>query len=176
MTEEKETTNKTSFFNKIWQRKVPQYLGTYFAIGFGLLQFFEFLIKRYNLNLSNVLLDKYLLVWLAMVPAIVLIIYYGADLKFKSTRLKWPKIFVIGNIMAVLGIAFFVNNTSENKGISVELMNENNEKVQKEIPVLNKIKTIANFQFKNETGSIDNDWYGVAFSNLLQLLIHIIMN
>ncbi|MFP2996914.1 tetratricopeptide repeat protein [Spongiivirga sp. MCCC 1A20706] len=161
-----EASNNT-FFSKIWQRKVPQYLGTYFAIGFGLLQFFEFVIKRYNL--SNQLLDKYLLVWLALVPAITIIIYFGGELKFKSTSLKWPKILVILNIVVVICLGLFVNGNKKNQDIAIQLTDENGNKIEAKVPILNRIKTIANFQFKNETGDAENDWYGLAFSNLLQL-------
>ncbi len=37
-------------FESIWERKIPQYIGTYFAIGFGLLQFVVFITQRYSLN------------------------------------------------------------------------------------------------------------------------------
>ncbi len=60
-----------SFLQNLWDRKVPQYLGTYFAVGFGLLQFVEFQTRRYDL--SAVLVDKYLLVWFALIPAAMLI-------------------------------------------------------------------------------------------------------
>ena len=39
-----------SLFKKLWDRKVPQLLGTYLAVGFGVLQFLEFISRRYDLG------------------------------------------------------------------------------------------------------------------------------
>jgi len=36
---------KNTKLNAFWDKKFPQYLGTYFAVGFGALQFLEFLGK-----------------------------------------------------------------------------------------------------------------------------------
>ncbi|MBL4746174.1 MAG: tetratricopeptide repeat protein [Flavobacteriaceae bacterium] len=159
-------TNKT-FIQILWDRNVPQYLGTYLAVGFGLLQFVEFITKRYKL--SDVLVDKYLLVWLALLPAIIIIIYFGGQLKFKSTNLKWPRFIVITNILfAFLAAGFLFNGKQTINFSQIELVNEEGQKFNVIVPARNKVKTVASFQFKNLTGDLDKNWYGVAFSQLLQ--------
>jgi len=66
--------SNTSFFGKLWERKVPQYLGTYLAVGFGLLQFLEFITRRFAIG--DFMVDGYLLLWLLLIPAVALLIYY----------------------------------------------------------------------------------------------------
>ena len=95
MTEE---TKKTGL-QSLWDRKFPQYIGTYFAVGFGLLQFLIIVTKQYNLSES--LVDKYLIVWFALLPALLILIYFKGKLNpsTESGVLKWPKFAVIGNIV-----------------------------------------------------------------------------
>ncbi|QAA80564.1 tetratricopeptide repeat protein [Aequorivita sp. H23M31] len=161
------TNSNKSIFQQLWDRKVPQYLGTYFAVGFGLLQFVEFLTKRYDL--TNSLVDKYLLIWLALIPALVIVTYFGSQLQFKSSTLKWPKILVVMNVIAafLLGSLLF-NETTTGQTSTIEVVDENGKSLTAVVPSLNKIKTIASFQFRNLTNNKENDWYGVAFSQLLQ--------
>ena len=162
-----DSTSKKSFFQELWDRKVPQFLGTYFAVGFGLLQFVEFLTKRYDL--TNSLVDKYLLIWLALVPAIAIATYFGGQLTFKSTNLKWPKIFVVVNVILAfsLGGILFNESASGQSGL-VKVVDEDGQTLTAVVPEQNKVKTVANFQFENVTGDKENDWYGVAFSQLLK--------
>ncbi|GAA0871099.1 hypothetical protein GCM10009117_02440 [Gangjinia marincola] len=157
-----------SIFQTLWDRKVPQYLGTYFAIGFGLLQFLEFLVQRYELSGSWI--DKYLLVWLALVPAIAILSYYGHRLKENAKKFRFPKALVIINfVIAFLfgGLLFNGDIKAQQEPALVEIADEDGKIVKAVVPQLSKIKKIAIFQFKNETGKDELDWYGPAFSSLL---------
>ncbi|WP_350288553.1 tetratricopeptide repeat protein [uncultured Croceitalea sp.] len=161
-------TNK-SWFQNLWDRKVPQYLGTYFAVGFGLLQFVEFLTIRYNL--SEYLVDKYLLVWFTLVPAIITLIYFNDQLnpKTKSGVVKWPKFLVIGNVIVAFLLGGLLFNGDNTKQVEiVNLTNEEGKEVKALVPALKKVKTVASFQFENLTNDADQDWWGVAFSDLLE--------
>ncbi|WP_299439960.1 tetratricopeptide repeat protein [uncultured Aquimarina sp.] len=163
------TETKKTLIKDLWERKVPQYLGTYFALGFGLLQFVEFITNRYNL--SEFWVDKYFLVWLALIPAIAIIAYFSGQLNpsSKSRTLKWPKLLVIGNIsIALLLGALLFNGEAIAQSEVVELTDEEGNEVRAVVPSLHKVKTIACFQFENLTGDTEQDWWGVAFSNLLQ--------
>lgn len=156
--------------DKWWARKVPQYLGTYLAVGFGLLQFLAFIISRYDLGEHWV--DKYLVVWLSLLPAIATAVYFGGKLRpnFASDDLKWAKLFVAGNLLASLSLGgLLFNGTAAAQGQVVELTNEEGEQVSAVVPALQKVKTLACFQFENETGDESRDWEGVAFSHLLSL-------
>ena len=59
--------SQPTFFEKLWERKVPQLLGTYLAVGFGVLQFVEFISRRFSM--SSFWIDSYLLLWLMLIPA-----------------------------------------------------------------------------------------------------------
>ena len=66
--------SQPTFFEKLWERKVPQLLGTYLAVGFGVLQFVEFISRRFSM--SSFWVDSYLLLWLMLIPAVALLLYY----------------------------------------------------------------------------------------------------
>ncbi|NRB46335.1 MAG: hypothetical protein HRU41_01590 [Saprospiraceae bacterium] len=160
-------TNKTGL-EDLWERKVPQSLGTYLAVGFGLLQFLEFTTNRYDLGGHWV--DKYLVVWIALVPAIAILAYYGSPLRPISSLndLKWPKFIILTNLLVAIGAGIFLfNDSSSDASEIVQMTDEDGNTVQAVVPSLQKIKTIACFQFENQTGDREQDWWGVAFSNLL---------
>lgn len=164
-----EDLNK-NWMEDLWDRKVPQYLGTYLAVGFGLLQFLEFISSRYNLE--SYWVDKYLIIWLALLPAIATLAYFGENLRpfFAFTRLRWPKLLILGNAILALALGGFAfSDGATDQGKVVELTDEEGNTVQALVPTLQKVKTIACFQFENLTGDEEQDWWGVAFSHLLQL-------
>ena len=104
---------KNNFISGLITRNVPKYLGTYFAVGFGLLQFLSFIAKRYDL--SGALVDKYLLVWLTLVPAIAVLSYFNGKLtpSTESGVLKWPKYLVFGNIILAFLLGGFLPTNKE---------------------------------------------------------------
>ena len=166
-----EEQQSDSFFEKIWKRKIPQYLGTYLAVGFGLYQFLEVLIDRYELDDS--LHDRYMLVWFALIPAVFVLVYYGIQPNGKEAHEKktWPKYFIIGNVVIALLLSIFaVNSSSSNEETAnkiVELTDEEGKQVKVVVPSLKKVKSVALFQFENLTGDATKDWMGVAFSTLM---------
>ncbi len=168
MTEE----NNKIGFQALWEKKVPQYVGSYFAIGFGLLQFLNFIIGRYDL--SENLVDKYMLVWFALLPAIVILIYFGGKLSPITTKgkLKWPKFAVIGNLVLALllgGLLFNGEAKAAEQAEVLQLTNEEGDRIEAVVPSLNKVKSVACFQFENKTGDVAQEWWSTAFSYLLQL-------
>ncbi len=164
-----EQTEQT-FIQNLWDRKIPQYLGSYLAVGFGLLQFLEFISGRYAF--SNFWVDKYLLVWLIMIPAIITMIYFEGKLNPSTSRgtLKWPKFLIAGNtIIALLLGGFLFNGEAVAASEVVELTNEEGQTITAVVPSLNKVKNVAVFQFENLTNDKNEEWWGLAFSSLLDL-------
>lgn len=164
-----ESTSEKSWLQNLWDKKVPQYLGTYFAVGFGLLQFVEFLTKRYDLG--DNLVDQYLLLWFTLVPAIITIIYFSDQLNPKTSKgiVRWPKFLIIGNFILSFFLVGYFNFKSQKENVEiVNLLNEDGKTVEAVVPNLKKIKTIASFQFINTAKDEDLDWWGSAFSNLLE--------
>ncbi len=167
------TEEQSSVFQQLWDRKFPQYLGTYLAVGFGLLQFLEFVTKRYGL--SNSFVDKYLLVWIIILPAVATLIYFKGQLtpRTEDGTIKWPKMVVIGNFIIAIFLGGFMFNgsgeVSANDSETITLMNEEGKEITAVVPSLNKVQSIASFSFENLTGEEDEDWWGPAFSDLLML-------
>lgn len=157
-----------SWFQRLWNRKVPQYLGTYFAVGFGLLQFLQYLSERFDLGKAVEL--KFLVVWLTLVPAITILIYFADQLnpRTDSGLAKWPKFLVGGNIILALVLAVFISGEKEAESEVVSLTDEEGETIKAVVPALKKVKTLASFQFENGTGDPEQDWLGVALSFLLE--------
>ncbi|MEM9835066.1 MAG: tetratricopeptide repeat protein [Bacteroidota bacterium] len=159
--------NNLSWFDQLWARKVPQYLGSYLAVGFGLLQFLEFIVQRYDLRPQ--LVDKYLVLWLLSIPAVFLLLYYQGRLPKRDKGRSWQSFFVGSNLgLAILASLFFFNSPQAQASKLVAVTDENGASISAHVPTLEKIKNVAIFQFedKSETPS---DWWSVAFSNLLQL-------
>ncbi len=161
-----ENTTNEIWLNKLFDRRVLQYVGSYLAVGFAVLQFLEFISNRYDW--SEVWVDKYLFVWLSFLPA-VLVFSFFKDQIVQATGSKFPKFFILGNLIVslLLGILFF-NGTKKEANTIVELTNEEGEKIQAIVPAQHRIKTLACFQFDNLTKDQSLDWWGVAFSQLLK--------
>ena len=104
---EKETDK--SFLEKLWTRKIPQYIGTYLAVGFGLFQFIQsVIIQRYGI--SEIWQDRYLFIWLILTPAVFVLVYFGYQPNGKEVyeKKKWPKYFIITKIIVGLGLGLFL--------------------------------------------------------------------
>lgn len=153
----------TSWWGDLWERKVPQYLSSYLAIGFGLLQFLEFLVNRYALTPS--LIDRYLVLWLLSLPAIAVLVYYGG--RIRST---WQKVFVPVNLAgaALLALLLF-NGVSRATAQTVSVTTETGDTIQGVVPAQDMVKNIAIFQLDNQTEDPELDWWGSAFSKVLSL-------
>jgi tetratricopeptide (TPR) repeat protein len=164
---------KNSTLKEFKNRKVPQYLGSYLAIGFALLQFIKLiLIDRYQFS-SNII-DVFLMFWILLIPTVVVLTYFGWEWNpiLTKGKLKWPKVLVAGNFLTVLVLSFFMLNNTEslaNDGEVIKVMDEKGEVIEALIPKLDKVKKVACFQFENLTGDTEQDWWGVAFSQLLQV-------
>lgn len=159
-------------FKSLWERKFLQYLGSYLAVGFGLLQFLEFTSNRYDWPASIV--DRYLFIWLATLPAVALLIFYQGQLpvKHSKNRWSWQRLVVWGNIvLAGLLSLFLFKSISSVAGETqhVSITDEAGDTVQAVVPALDRIKTLAAFQFAPAEANSTTAWWGVAFSYLLTM-------
>lgn len=149
----------------LFDNKLVKYLGTYLAVGFGILQFIDFAEGQYNLG--NHWIDRFLLIWITLLPALFILLYFGNK---KSGQLSWPKYAVATNIALSFVLGFFLVTGHASDAVEiVEVTNEEGQKVQTVVPSLNKIKSLASFQMENATGDAELDWWGIALGNLLQL-------
>ncbi|WP_299122027.1 tetratricopeptide repeat protein [uncultured Winogradskyella sp.] len=167
----RKNTNK-SFLEKLWNRKIPQYLGTYLAVGFGLFQFIQsVIIQRYGI--SDIWQDRYLFIWLILTPAVFVLVYFGYQPNGKEVyeKKKWPRYFIITNIIIGLGIGLFLikgkDKIKDRETELIALVDEEGKEFKAIVPDLKKVKSIALFQFENLTDNRELDWMGVAMSTLL---------
>lgn len=160
---EKEKSGLESLFDN----KILRYVGTYIAVGFGFLQFLVFAVDQYGLG--NHWIDRFLLVWIALLPALLILLYFGDKLGV-SGQPRWPKYAIASNVVLALALGGLgVQGEAADAVEVVELTNEEGETIQTLVPSLNKIKSLASFQMENATGDEDLDWWGVALANLLEL-------
>lgn len=158
---------QTPLFAKLWERKVPQFLGTYLAVGFGVLQFLEFITKRYDLGGGWV--DAYLLLWLGLLPAVALLLYYhGLPPRGTGKIASWKRWVVYGNIAVLLPLLWLLLGEKESaKTQIVETLNEAGQTVQHIVPTSSAVQRLAIFELQNEEGEEAMDWWGSAYGALL---------
>ena len=156
---------------ELLRRRVPQILGVYLAVGWGGLEFTDWLVNRYVL--SPYLTDVVLVAWLAMTPAIVMLAWFhGAP-----GRDKWTAVEKIGipiNI-ALAALLLFVAFGDKELGAattSVTIENEAGETEERVIPKSEFRKHLAVYYFENESGDTALDWlqYGLAWALQYDLL------
>lgn len=159
------TTESSNLFARLWERKVPQLLGTYLAVGFGLLQFLEFVVNRYEL--SGNLVDKYLVLWLVSLPAVAMLVYHrGLANKMAAAQ----RVMVAANLGLAIGLAAFLFNGDEAVGdveVNIAATAKDLDGNLRNVPEASAIKKLAIFPFENKTGKEDQDFWGLALPNLL---------
>ncbi|MTB52986.1 tetratricopeptide repeat protein [Lewinella sp. W8] len=159
------TTPSSNLLSRLWERKVPQLLGTYLAVGFGLLQFLEFVVNRYEL--SGSLVDKYLVLWLVAVPAVAVLLYVrGGEGKIS----KGSQLFVGANLLVALGLAVFLFNGGQQEVevvVDIAATARDLEGNVRSVPQASAIKKLAIFPFENNTGNAEQDFWELGLSNLL---------
>ena len=141
-------------------------LGTYLAVGFGLLQFIEFLVNRYGLDPS--LIDRYLIVWLVSLPAVAIVTYSGGR---PPARPRWPHWVVPANLLLSLLLAFVLvdggSGAPEGQATTVTVQDEGGIQLTGAVPGESQVKYLSVFAFDNETGIDSLDWWRVAIGDLL---------
>jgi hypothetical protein len=79
-------SQELSFFENLWKRRFIQFTVSYLVGCWGLLQFTDWLVKRYSLSSSWV--DIVILFFLVMLPSVLVITYnHGRPGKDQSTKL-----------------------------------------------------------------------------------------
>ena len=65
---------KVSFFKGLVRRRVPQIIGIYLGVSWGIIQFVEWLVNRYMF--SPYLTDLAIVLLLSLIPSSIIIAYY----------------------------------------------------------------------------------------------------
>lgn len=163
--------SQPTFIQKIWDRKVPQFLGTYLAVGFGVLQFVEFISRRFSL--SSFWVDSYLLMWLLLLPAVGILLYYrGLPPRSSSKVGGWKRWAIYLNFLLVGGLLLLLPGSSatpENSSATetITTTDEAGNDMQRVIPAASAVKRIGIFELENASKNMDENWLGTAYSILL---------
>ncbi len=154
---------KKSFFSDLWDRRFFQFLATYIAASWGLIQFMEWIVRRYGIDESWV--DKVVLMLLILLPSVLSLIYLhgrpGADKWWKFEKILYPL-----NIVLALGASLFLINGSAQTTSEVEITTDEGETIIREVPKMEFAKRVVLFPLENENGKKPS-WKGIGSSLLL---------
>ena len=160
-----ETTEK-GFFENLWERRFIQYLISYLVAAWGILQFTEWLTKRYAL--PNAWVDIIMIFLLALLPSVLLITYnHGRPGKDRWRTIE--KIVLPANVVIAVCLVFFLFSGQSLSAMAakVTVTNENGDTIERVVATGNAVQMLALFNFKNETEDPANDWLSSAVPILL---------
>lgn len=158
--------SQPTFIQKLWERKVPQLLGTYLAVGFGVLQFVEFISQRFSL--SDYWVDAYLLLWLMLLPAVALLAYY-AGLPPATKGEGWKRWLIYGNLVLAFLLLFLIPGGDAAPATQVVVTtDESGATKERIIPAASAVQRIGIFEMRNAEDDPDKDWWGTGYALLLQ--------
>lgn len=152
------------------RRRVPQILGVYLAVGWGVLEFTDWLVNRYLL--SPYLLDFSLVAWATMIPTVLMLAWFhgapGADQWTKAEKIGIPANFALA---AVLLISLFGGKDLGAATAAVSVETDEGETIERSVPKAEFLKSFALYFFDNVSGDTALDWlqHGVPFAVLFDL-------
>lgn len=154
----------TSFWTSLWERRVPQIIGSYLVASWALLQFIDWCVHRYLLSPNWVDLSFVLL--LLMLPSVALVAFFHQT----KTTSSYPKALKIGvpvNVLCTTVLLFllFQNKNFNAVAKTVTVKNEQGEDIIRQVPDQSFRKQVAIFPFDNLTNDTSLNWlqYGISF-------------
>lgn len=156
----------TPLVSELRHRRVFQFLGLYLGASWAVIQFVDFLVKRYLL--SQHLTDATLITLMTLTPAVILLAYYlGAP--GRQTMGRVGKIGVPVNVLvtAVLVTLFLGSRDLSAAAKEVTVTDEDGREVTRLVPTQSAMRKVTVFFWDNETRDADNDWLGYGLTALL---------
>ncbi len=151
-----ENAQTTSLFQDLWNRRFFQYLATYIAVCWGIVQFLLFAVDRYKLDSS--IIEKFLLFALICLPAMAMFIYnHGrpGDDDWKPVE----KIFIPASlILGIMATTFVNSGNSEAPVERVSVTTTEGDTIVRNVPNLKYTNRVAFFPFENKTSDLDKNW------------------
>ncbi|MEE9270156.1 MAG: protein kinase, partial [Candidatus Krumholzibacteria bacterium] len=155
-----------SFFENLFQRRIPQILALYFAASFGIFQFVEWLVRHYPISPH---LGQFSFVALvSMLPTVYLLAYFHG----RPGRDRWPRFEKIGIPINVLASAALLFVLFQNKDLgaateTISFKDEAGKTVERMIPKSEFRHRITIFAFENESGDSTLNWLQYGLMTLL---------
>lgn len=156
----------STLFTRLKQRRVFQYLGIYLGVGWGVVEFVDWLVKRYLLSSS--VTDVALVTLLSLVPTAVLLAYtHGAPGKDGWGRAE--KVGVPLNLVAtaILLAALFHTRDVGAATERIVVTDEEGQSTERQVPKAAHRRKVALFFWTNESGDEELDWLQYGFPVML---------
>ena len=164
---EKKESVKISFFRDILNRRVPQIVGLYMAIAWGLIQFIIWLVDEFVL--SPYLPQFTFVILLTMLPTVIIVAYFHG----KPGRDSWTKIEKIGisiNVVltATILISFFQGKELGAVEKKITVLDETGKKIERAILKNQFRKKLVIFTFENSSDDSTINWLQNGIPYLIQ--------
>ena len=163
-----EEPKKISFLRDLNNRRVPQIIGIYFGVSWGIIQFVEWLAKLYNM--SPYLEEFSFVALISMLPSAIIIAYFhgrpGPDQWRKVEMISVPSNLILTIVFLVL---YFQNRELGATTQKVVVVDEQGVSVERVIPTSGFRKSVMIFFFDNKTGDSTANWLQYAFPQMLTL-------
>lgn len=157
---------RTSFIKGLLSRRVPHILGGYLAASWIILEFMDWLVRRYPI--SPHLVEFCLVILAAMIPTVFLLAYFHG----KPGPDHWTRVEKIGiptNLIATALLLFFLFSGRDLGATTttVSLVDEKGQEIERLVPKSEFRKKVAVFSMENESGNTTLDWLRHALPDML---------
>lgn len=161
-----EQENSPSTLQNLWNRRFFQYLGTYLGLSFGLIQFMDFLVNRYNLD-GN-LVDKLFIFLLALLPAVIVFIYNHGRPGHDSWK-PFEKVFIPASLVVAFSLAMLMFNDGSVRAATEEISiaTVDGKEETRVVPKVEFTKRFVIFPFEDLDEKSGEEWMSGAMAHLV---------
>ena len=143
-----------SLLQRLWDRRFFQYLATYAGISWGLIQFFEWGVTRYNF--SSGIVDHLAIFLFAILPGVISLIYFHGNPGHDNWN-KFEKIFYpINIIVAIVASGFLFDSSAQTKTREVQITTDAGDTIVRVIPKKEYTSRIMFFPFQSDLEDSDS--------------------
>jgi len=159
-------SKKRSLLKELLQRRVPQILGAYLAGSWVIIEFVDWLVRRYLI--SPYLVEFSLVALAALIPTVLLLAYFHG----KPGRDQWTRVEKIGipsNFAAAVFLLIFLFHGRDLGATTttVTLVDEQGQQIERQVPKSEFRKKVAVFSMENESGDDELSWLVNALPDML---------
>ena len=155
-----------SFLKECLSRRVPQYVGAYLLVVWGVVQFVSFIEERYRL--SGPLVEMVAGLLLLLLPTIVILAWSQG----RPGKDPWSVRHLVSVLVNVglAGLVLFALFRGEEIGAvtrTVEVVDENGQRIERSVPKAQSIQRIAIVPYQVLPANELEPWVGLAAADLL---------